>query len=87
MECAELLAVDSAYDKATQVLARLLGVDVSGLALETTVAEHSQTVLSFYTQREAFSRREEGPILVVQADGKASGWCGGSTTHRAAGQR
>jgi len=70
MECAELLAVDSAYDKATQVLARLLGVDVSGLALETTVAEHSQTVLSFYTQREAFSRREEGPILVVQADGK-----------------
>jgi hypothetical protein len=70
MECAELLAVDSAYDKATQVLARLLGVDVSVLALETTVAEHSQTVLSFYTQREAFSRREERPILVVQADGK-----------------
>jgi len=70
MECAELLAVDSAYDKATQVLARLLGVDVSVLALETTVAEHSQTVLSFYTQREVFSRREEGPILVVQADGK-----------------
>jgi hypothetical protein len=70
MECAELLAVDSAYDKATQVLARLLGVDVSVLALETTVAEHSQAVLRFYAQREAFPRREEGPILVAQADGK-----------------
>jgi hypothetical protein len=70
MECAELLAVDSAYDKATQVLARLLGVDVSVLALETTVAEHSQTVQKFYAQREAFPRPEEGSILIVQADGK-----------------
>ena len=70
MECAELLAVDSAYDKATQVLARLLGVDASVLALEMTVAEHSQAVLRFYAQREAFARREEGPILVAQADGK-----------------
>ena len=70
MECAELLAVDSAYDKATQVLARLLGVDVSVLALETAVAEHRQAVLRFYAQREPFARREEGPILVVQADGK-----------------
>ena len=62
--------MDSAYEQATQVLARLLGVDVAVLALETTVAEHSQTVLSFYAQREAFSPREEGPILVAQADGK-----------------
>jgi hypothetical protein len=70
MECAELLAVDSAYDKATPVLARLLGVNVSVLARETTVAEHSQAVLSFYAQRAAFSRREEGPILIAHADGK-----------------
>ncbi len=70
MECAELLAVDSAYDKATQVLARLLGIDVSVLAVETAVAEHSETVLTFYAQREAFPRREEGRILVAQADGK-----------------
>lgn len=70
MECAEVLAVDSAYDKATQVLTRLLGVDVSVLAVETAVAEHSQAVLPFYAQREAFPRREEGQILVAQADGK-----------------
>ena len=70
MECAELLAMDSAYDKATQVLERLLGVDVSVLALETAVAEHSEAVLTFYAQREAFPRREEGRLLVAQADGK-----------------
>jgi len=70
MECAELLAVDGAYDKVTQVLTRLLGVDVSVLAVETTAAEHSQAVLTFYAQREALPRREEGRILVAQADGK-----------------
>ena len=70
MECAELLAVDSAYDKATQVVARLLGVEVSVLALETSVEEQSQGVQPFYAQRETFPRQEEGPILVVQADGK-----------------
>jgi hypothetical protein len=70
MECAEVLAVDSAYDKATQVLARLLGIDVSVLAVETAVAEHSQAVLPFYAQRAAFPRRDEGRILVAQADGK-----------------
>jgi hypothetical protein len=70
MECAEELAVDSAYDKAVHVLTRLLGVDVSVLAVETAVAEHSQAVLPFYAHRAAFPRREEGRILVAQADGK-----------------
>jgi hypothetical protein len=70
MECVELLAVDNAYDKAVEVLARLLGLDLSVLAAETAVAEHSQAVLAFYAQRASFPRREEGPILVVQADGK-----------------
>jgi len=70
MECAELLAVDSAYDKAVGVLARLLGVNPSVLAVETAVAEHSQVVSAFYAQQEPFPRHEEGPILVAQADGK-----------------
>lgn len=70
MECAELLAVDSAYDKAVQVLARLLGIDLPLLAVETAMTEHSPAVLAFYAQREAFPCPEEGPILVAQADGK-----------------
>ncbi len=70
MECAELLAVDSAYDKAVQVLQRLLGVNPPVLAVETSVAEHSRPVLAFYAQQEAFPPSAEGAILVVQADGK-----------------
>jgi len=69
-ECAELLAVDGAYDKAAQVLARLLGVNLSVLAMETAMVTDHPAVLAFYAQREAFARREEGPILVAQADGK-----------------
>ena len=70
MESAELLAVDSAYDKSLQVLTRLLGVTVPELALETQVAEYSQTAKAFYRQRPKFLRPEEGSILVAQADGK-----------------
>ena len=70
MECAELLAVDSAYDKAVQVLQRLLEVNLSVLAVETSVGEHSQAVSAFYAQLAAFPRTEEGPLLVAQADGK-----------------
>lgn len=70
MECAQLLAVDGAYDKAVQVLTRLLGLNLPGLAVETAVAADRQAVSAFYAQREAFPRCEEGPILVAQADGK-----------------
>ncbi len=70
MESAELLAVDGAYDKAVQVLARLLGVDLPLLAVETAVAQHSHEVLAFYAQQAPFPPSEEGPILVAQADGK-----------------
>jgi hypothetical protein len=70
MESAELLAVDSAYHKSLQVLARLLGLSVPELALETQVTEHSQTVNAFYRQRPKFLPAEEEHILVAQADGK-----------------
>ena len=70
MESAELLAVDSAYDKGLQVVARLLGLTVPELALETAVAEHSQMVKTFYRHQGRFPVREEGRILVAQADGK-----------------
>jgi hypothetical protein len=70
IESAELLAVDSAYDKSLHVLTRLLGVTVPELALETQVAEHSQTVKAFYRQRPKFLSTEEEHILIAQADGK-----------------
>jgi len=70
MESAELLAVDSAYDKGLEVIARLLGLTLSEAAVETLVAEDSQAVKAFYTQKTPFPAEEEGHLLVAQADGK-----------------
>jgi len=70
MESAELLGVEGAYGKGLRVVARLLGLEVSELALETGVAEDSQSVKAYYRQKAPFPRAEEGPILVAQADGK-----------------
>ena len=70
MESAELLGVAGAYSKGLQVVARLLGLNVSELALETVVAEHSQTVKAYYAHKAPFPSTQEGPILVAQADGK-----------------
>lgn len=70
MESAELLGVEAAYGKGLRVVARLLGLDLSELALETGVAEHSQDVKAYYQQRAPFPSAEEGSILVAQADGK-----------------
>jgi hypothetical protein len=70
MESAELLGVEGAYGKGLQVVARILGLDLSELALETGVAEHSQEVKAYYQQKAPFPRDEEGSILVAQADGK-----------------
>ena len=70
MESAELLGVDGAYSKGLGVVARLLGLSLPELALETCVTEHSQTVKAYYAQKAAFPSAEEGPILVAQADGK-----------------
>jgi hypothetical protein len=70
MESAELLGVEGAYGKGLRVVARLLGLDVSELALEKGVAEDSQSVKAYYQQKASFPSIEEGPILVAQADGK-----------------
>ena len=70
MESAELLGVEGAYSKGLRVVARLLGLTLPELALETSVAEHSQTVKAYYARKASFPSAEEGPILVAQADGK-----------------
>lgn len=70
MESAELLGVAEAYSKGLRVVARLLGLNLSELALETSVAEDSLNVKAYYDQKVPFPSAEEGPILVAQADGK-----------------
>ena len=70
MECAELLAVESAYEKGLQVMARLLGLELSVQAVETSVAEQSQAVVGFYARQVPPPAVEEGCLLGAQADGK-----------------
>jgi len=70
MESAEMLGVAEAYSKGLRVVGRLLGLNLSELALETSVTEHSQSVKAYYDQKVPFPSAEEGPILVAQADGK-----------------
>jgi len=72
MESAELLGVEGSYGKGLQVVSRLLGLNVPELALETSVAEQSQMVKTYYNQKPAFPSAEEGSILVAQADGKGA---------------
>jgi len=70
LESAELLGAEGAYSKGLRVVARLLGLNLCELALETAVAAHSQMVKAYYAQKAPFPIAEEGPLLVAQADGK-----------------
>ncbi len=60
---------DAAYEHGAETIQRILGIDLSKNALETLVAEDAQDVETFYTQKPVPAVTQEGPILVVQADG------------------
>ena len=60
---------DAAYDQTVRTLERILGLDLSKSALETLVSEDAEDVDAFYTQKSVPEAADEGPILVVQADG------------------
>ena len=70
MELTSLLAVDGVFETGAEVLQQLLGVTVPKRAIEMAVADHRPGVADFYETRGTFPAREEGPILVAQADGK-----------------
>lgn len=67
---AEYCVTDESYDEAIKLLERILGLSISKLALETVAQEDAEDVLAFYEQKAAPPVESEGPILVVQADGK-----------------
>lgn len=70
MESAELLAIEGSYTKGIQVLARLLGLELAEAAVETTAADHADSVAAFYAQQAPPPVKDEGVLLVAQADGK-----------------
>ena len=67
---AEYCTTNESYDESNRVLKRILGLSISKQALETAVQEDAVDVEAFYEQKAAPSPETEGPILVIQADGK-----------------
>ena len=67
---AEYCTTNESYDESNRVLKRILGLSISKQALETAVQEDAVNVEAFYEQKAAPPLEAEGPILVIQADGK-----------------
>jgi hypothetical protein len=67
---AEYCTTNESYDESNRVLKRILGLSISKQALETAVQEDAVDVEAFYEQKAAPPLETEGPILVIQADGK-----------------
>ena len=66
----EYCTTTESYDESNHILKRILNLSISKLALETGVQEDAVDVEAFYEQKPVPLPQEEGPILVVQADGK-----------------
>ncbi len=69
-EMSEYLGVYMAYNKATDVEDRFLGLELSTRVLQQVIATDAVDVEAFYAQKPAPSPDEEAEILVLQADGK-----------------
>jgi hypothetical protein len=67
---AEYCTTNESYDESNRVLKRILRLSISKQALETTAREDAGHVETFYGQKTPPSPETEGPILVIQADGK-----------------
>jgi hypothetical protein len=62
-------STDSAYRESSSTIARVLGLDLSVQALETTLRDDARDVTAFY-DRPLAAPTALGSILVAQADGK-----------------
>jgi hypothetical protein len=63
-------ATDGAYRETASTLERILGLDLSVQALETSLRDDARDVAAFYDQPPEQPPTPLGTILVVQADGK-----------------
>jgi hypothetical protein len=67
---AEYCITGESYDESIKVLERILTLSIAKRALETGVLEDATDVEAFYEQKAVPPPEYEGPILVIQADGK-----------------
>jgi hypothetical protein len=69
-EMSDYLGVYNVYHKSGDILARLLGLNLSTRMIEETIAEDAGDMAAYYAQKPAPDPKEEAEILVIQADGK-----------------
>ena len=69
-EISEYLGVYTVYGKTSDILGRLLELNLSTRALQQNIAEDAADVEAYYAQKPPPSPANEAEILVVQADGK-----------------
>ncbi|HWE62923.1 MAG TPA: ISKra4 family transposase [Chloroflexota bacterium] len=69
-EWTEELAVGRAYHRAVGVLDRFVGLGLSSREVAAVIAADAQVVPAFYAQQPPPPVQTEGPLLVLQADGK-----------------
>jgi len=65
-----LLGVEGAWNKTTDFLKRMLGVDLWSSCLERIASNTARDVDEFYKKKSAPDLNEEGELLVVTLDGK-----------------
>ena len=69
-ELHEELSVFVPYERAGQLLERLLGIELSNRALQAFVMRDGRDVAAYYEQQSSPPVEQEAAILVAQADGK-----------------
>ena len=69
-EVNDYLGVHGVYHKASDILERLLGWNLSTRAIQANLAEDAADVSAYYAQKSAPVVSSEAEILVIQADGK-----------------
>ena len=69
-EVTDYLGVYNVYHKSGDILARLLGLNLSTRVIEENIAEDAIEVEAYYAQKPPPEPSQEAEILVVQADGK-----------------
>jgi hypothetical protein len=69
-EVSEYLGVYTVYGKTSDILERLLELNLSTRALQQNIAEDAADVDGYYAQKPPPSPASEAEILIIQADGK-----------------
>jgi len=69
-EVNDYLGVYNVYHKGSDILERLLGLDLSTWVIQTNLGEDAADVSAYYAQKSRPVASSEAEIMVIQTDGK-----------------